>query len=828
MKTFSRILAMLLICQNAHGQSASIPNNTLILGKTGATNKIIEFNLTKGGATTNPRFRWNNGSSFFDLSNDGTTFSRISRYSDKLSVFAATSSSELAGVLSDETGSGSSVFGTSPTITTPSITSPTIDGNLLLAQEIDSSSTGANVALTVSKPTIILTNVSLTSIGSINSPSTGKTFVILNKTTGSVTVKNEYVSATAANRIITGTGSDLTLSADASLFVQYNNNNSRWHIVGGSGAGGLSAKGQTDSLYSTFTNIEVPHNQLTTTAANIGLIETGNGNILPDPGFEASVSGWTASGGATATANSTAKGTGALGYDWDSNSAAQTLQSTSVTIPAGLAGKNGIAYCNIKTVSGTATHTFTVNDGTNDIVTPITIQSSTTAFLGSNEGNKINFVFPAAGTTIRIKLASVNSDEPEIYLDDCSIQLANNVYDAPLVTQWTAYTPTFTGFGTATSVQFQYRRNGSDLEVRGKFTSGTSTATEARVSFPTGLTSSGTSVIPSIRLCGDQVRDTNASTYFRDSVLCEPSVSYATFGKQTDTDNALTKQLGTGMASSGRVISLSFSVPISGWSAVSAVSADQTDYGDTTYTLTSSNTQGIGTPTGECQHSRVSDKLKIRCKITNGTTTASEMRINLPNSLTSADTTRIPSIQLAGYATFASTNTNQFQVYIEPSVQYLTFGFQGSASGLTKQTGSAEFGTGAVYSFSAEVPIQGWSSNQRAPTLVGSVTSNSSNALRTEAGRINCSTSSSITNLFGNSWMTTPSNISSGICTSTLSSGWSAAPACTLTAANTGSVGDVTWKANATSSTALTLLCVSGGVACTGGGDLNITCTGPR
>jgi hypothetical protein len=39
----------------------------------------------------------------------------------KLSQFAATTSAELAGVISDETGSGSLVFGTSPTLTTPNI-----------------------------------------------------------------------------------------------------------------------------------------------------------------------------------------------------------------------------------------------------------------------------------------------------------------------------------------------------------------------------------------------------------------------------------------------------------------------------------------------------------------------------------------------------------------------------------------------------------------------------------------------------------------------------------------------------------------------------------
>lgn len=43
--------------------------------------------------------------------------------SNKLSAFAATTSAELAGVISDETGSGALVFGTSPTLTGPTISS---------------------------------------------------------------------------------------------------------------------------------------------------------------------------------------------------------------------------------------------------------------------------------------------------------------------------------------------------------------------------------------------------------------------------------------------------------------------------------------------------------------------------------------------------------------------------------------------------------------------------------------------------------------------------------------------------------------------------------
>jgi hypothetical protein len=45
---------------------------------------------------------------------------------DTLAVHAATTSAQLAGIISDETGSGALVFGTSPTIATPVISSPKI------------------------------------------------------------------------------------------------------------------------------------------------------------------------------------------------------------------------------------------------------------------------------------------------------------------------------------------------------------------------------------------------------------------------------------------------------------------------------------------------------------------------------------------------------------------------------------------------------------------------------------------------------------------------------------------------------------------------------
>jgi len=54
--------------------------------------------------------------------NTAVTDDTFALFSDSLDVFAATTSAELAGVISDETGTGLLVFGTSPTIATPSLT----------------------------------------------------------------------------------------------------------------------------------------------------------------------------------------------------------------------------------------------------------------------------------------------------------------------------------------------------------------------------------------------------------------------------------------------------------------------------------------------------------------------------------------------------------------------------------------------------------------------------------------------------------------------------------------------------------------------------------
>jgi hypothetical protein len=138
-----------------------------------------------------------------------------------------------------------------------------------------------------------------------------------------------------------------------------------------------------------------------------------------------------------------------------------------------------------------------------------------------------------------------------------------------ITTPWVAYTPAnFNGFGTVTGVEFYSRRVGDTLEIRGKFTAGTTTGVEARIELgfngtSGGITSAGSDKLPSgtslAGMCAISV-----ATAVTIHALIERSVGYLTFGIQTGAAAGLTKQNGT-FISSGQTLSVQASVPMTGW-----------------------------------------------------------------------------------------------------------------------------------------------------------------------------------------------------------------------------------------------------------------------
>ena len=165
---------------------------------------------------------------------------------DKLSAFAATSSSELAGVISDETGTGALVFANSPTLVTPALGTPssaTLTNATGLPISTGVSGLGANVATFLGTP-------SSANLASAVSDETG---------TGALVFANTPTLVTP--NIGAATGTSLVLSGDLTVNGTTTTINSTTLTVddknielgstaepsdAGADGGGITLKGTTD------------------------------------------------------------------------------------------------------------------------------------------------------------------------------------------------------------------------------------------------------------------------------------------------------------------------------------------------------------------------------------------------------------------------------------------------------------------------------------------------------------------------------------------------------------------------------------------------------
>jgi hypothetical protein len=223
---------------------------------------------------------------------------------------------------------------------------------------------------------------------------------------------------------------------------------------------------------------------------------------------------------------------------------------------------------------------FAINDGSTTCEPISTEQSNAHAssqvisctFSYSNSGNRVFELYTGISSNTSRILNSYTNPRGSTkfileYFGSSSVYTSTNAD-----TDWASCghtTSSFTGFGTVSNIETQCKRQGGDLLMKGKFTSGVSTAVEARISLPiwngVQLSSEGTTRIPSIQQSG--LFSANIATtagYANDiAALIEPSVTYFTI--RTPGSSSLTKANGSAITGSPATPSFNVRIPVSGW-----------------------------------------------------------------------------------------------------------------------------------------------------------------------------------------------------------------------------------------------------------------------
>jgi Chaperone of endosialidase len=100
-----------------------------------------------------------------------------------------------------------------------------------------------------------------------------------------VTLSNQSTSSVAANRIVTGTGSDLAIAAGASVNLIYDATDARWRVVGGTGSGSTASSTTISTNFPTGGSIGTASATVDTNSSIIlsGQTTTGQSLSLPNP-----------------------------------------------------------------------------------------------------------------------------------------------------------------------------------------------------------------------------------------------------------------------------------------------------------------------------------------------------------------------------------------------------------------------------------------------------------------------------------------------------------------------------------------------------------------
>lgn len=372
-----------------------------------------------------------------------------------------------------------------------------------------------------------------------------------------------------------------------------------WSLATMAGLPPTTLGGQAGAAATTF-NFKVPNSQATPISGG-GLIETGNMNVLPDPGAEGITTAWTAYANTSASATPTPAARGGavshLSVNYSATSPLYGSKSLAIINAGGTSAQGEGAYIPFTINNGGKGKVFSISfdygipsgPGTYtddqvafwiwDVTNSTLIQPSSYLLKNHNLTSDRAFLeFQASSSSTSYQLiahvAGTATAAWTLKLDNFDVSSGKKTYGSP-VTDWVSYTPALTAFGATSGKNIQYRRVGSTLEVKGFFTSGTPTTATTHIELPSGLTIS--SSINSPQLVGHANRSNTANTANGFTVLANASSTTISFGVQSVSgNNPLAAAAANGIIANADTVSFEFAVPIQGWASTVQMS-DQSD-----------------------------------------------------------------------------------------------------------------------------------------------------------------------------------------------------------------------------------------------------------
>jgi len=175
-------------------------------------------------------------------------------------------------------------------------------------------------------------------------------------------------------------------------------------------------------------------------------------------------------------------------------------------------------------------------------------------------------------------VSSASTANYALKIDNVQIGPQNVTFSTPM-TDWVSYTPSNTqGFGTISAVDLKWRQVGSDIQIKGSFTSGTVTASEAQIGLPSGLTiatETNNNQIMGTYGRGANTADHGGFTIRQNGQTAILFGSPSTFGSTSAIGRNPVN--GNAVVGSTEVLTLMATATIVGWSASAQVVSDSSE-----------------------------------------------------------------------------------------------------------------------------------------------------------------------------------------------------------------------------------------------------------